>query len=137
MPPRCSAVTATSRRNAAGRWWNEAWPDWSPRTATAPRGRRIWTRRMSSQPRGSGSARCLSSTAPRWEWLRSHRLHLVQRRQAPERLQLDLTDTLARQAEPAADLLEGLRLGVVESVAEHEDLALSLLQRQKRGRQGL
>ena len=44
---------------------------------------------------------------------------------------------LTREAEPSADLLERLRLGVVEPVAEDEDLAFPLLERQQCGRQGL
>ena len=38
---------------------------------------------------GSANGRCRCSTGPRWA-LRRHGLHLAQRRQAPERLQLDL-----------------------------------------------
>ena len=41
--------------------------------------------------------------------------HLVQRREAPQRLDLDLPHALAREPEPAADLLERLRLGVAPS----------------------
>src|SRR6478672_11858677 len=49
-----------------------------------------------------------------------HRLHLVERRQALQRLDLDLPYAFPRQAEAAADLLERLRLGVVEPVAEDD-----------------
>src|SRR5579884_4544365 len=54
--------------------------------------------------------------------------HLVQGRQALEGLDLDLAHALAGQAEPAADLLERLRLRVVEAVAEHDDEPVALRQ---------
>ena len=61
-------------------------------------------------------------------------LHLAQGREAPERLELDLADPLAGEPKPAADLLERLRLGVVEAVAEHQHLPLALVQRGERRR---
>src|SRR5207248_10588998 len=45
---------------------------------------------------------------------------------------LDLTDTLARQAEPAADFLERLRLGVGKPVAEDDHMALPVGERCQR-----
>ena len=48
-----------------------------------------------------------------------------------------MPDALAGEAEPAADFLERLRLGVVEAVAQHENLTLAFLQRQQRCSQGL
>src|SRR5206468_2192582 len=48
---------------------------------------------------------------------------------APEGLQLDLADTLAGEAEPAADLLERLRLGIVQPVPEDQNLALAVRER--------
>ena len=57
------------------------------------------------------------------------RLQLAQRREPLERVELDLPDPLSCQSEPPADLLERLRLGIREPVAEHHDLALALRQR--------
>src|SRR5437773_3917263 len=45
-------------------------------------------------------------------------LHLLDLRQPPERFDLDLAHSLAGETEPAADLLERLRLGVDEAVTE-------------------
>src|SRR5437870_8635015 len=45
-----------------------------------------------------------------------HGLHLSQRGKPPKGFQLDLPYPLAREAEAAADLLERLRLRVVEAV---------------------
>ena len=56
-------------------------------------------------------------------------LHLLQLREAAQRLDLDLAHALARQAQAAADLLERLRLGVDEAVAEDDHLALAPGQR--------
>jgi hypothetical protein len=52
-------------------------------------------------------------------------LHLQQLREAAQRLDLDLAHAFAGEAEPAADLLERLRLGVDEAVAEHDHLTLA------------
>ena len=60
------------------------------------------------------------------------RFHLVQRRQALQRLDLDLPHALAGQTQPAADLLERLRLRVVEAVAEDHDGTVALRQRVQR-----
>ena len=60
------------------------------------------------------------------------RFHLAERRQPAQRLHLDLTHSLARQAEAAPDLLERLRLGVREAVAEDDDLPLALRERCER-----
>src|SRR5207248_3004428 len=65
-------------------------------------------------------------------FLQREPLHLLELRQAPERLNLDLAHALARQAETPADLLERLRLGVREPVAENQDLALAPRQRRER-----
>src|SRR5512132_4461908 len=54
------------------------------------------------------------------------RLHFAQAGHPLERLGLDLPYALARQAEPAADLLERLRLFVDKAVAEDQHLALAL-----------
>src|SRR5580765_8262602 len=70
--------------------------------------------------------RCRSSTARRSVSASRDRLHLAQPCEALERLGLDLTHALARQAEPAADLLERLRLRVGEAVAEDKHLFLAL-----------
>src|SRR6266480_5485729 len=72
---------------------------------------------------------CRSSTEPGSDSEAAYGLHLAQARETFERLGLDLTDALAREPEPPADLLEGLRLGVVEPVAEDQHLALALRQR--------
>ena len=103
------------------------------RTAhTAGRGRRASTRPTSSVHddewrRGTPALRARFDGSPRG---RSQRpgdgFHLAQLREALERLGLDLAHALARQAEPAADLLERLRLGVVEAVAERSRLPLAL-----------
>ena len=53
-------------------------------------------------------------------------LHLAQAGEAAERLQLDLTNAFAREAESPSDLLECLRLGAREPVAHDDDLALAL-----------
>jgi hypothetical protein len=59
-------------------------------------------------------------------------LHLPQRGKPPEGFQLDLPYPLAGEAEAAPDLLEGLRLGVVEPVAQDQHLPLALVQRRER-----
>src|SRR5439155_17899159 len=59
-------------------------------------------------------------------------LNLAQVREPSERFDLDLADALPCQAEPAADLLERLRLVVVEAVAEHEHHPLTLAERGER-----
>src|SRR5205085_8746530 len=64
-------------------------------------------------------------------------LHLAERGEPPERLDLDLAHTLARQAEPAADLLERLRLVVGQAVAQDEHLPLALAERRERRRERL
>src|SRR5437879_1396518 len=56
-------------------------------------------------------------------------LNLGQAGEPSQRLDLDLTDALSRQAKPAADLLQRLWLVVVEAVAEHEHLPLALAER--------
>src|SRR5438034_6572633 len=75
--------------------------------------------------------------ARRSECQAGDRLHLAQARETLEGLGLDLAHALARQAEPPADLLEGLRLGVVEPVAEDQHLALALRERCERLCEGL
>src|SRR5207247_2730676 len=52
-------------------------------------------------------------------------LHLPDLRQPPQRFDLDLAHSLAGETEPAADLLERLRLGVDEAVTEDDHLALT------------
>src|SRR5438132_7998615 len=118
-----------SRRSSAGRCSSADLGSSSPPTAIAPPGPRISTRPTRSRRNDSvPSGRYLSSTVPRWVCtLRSHGLHLAQRRQAPERFQFDLSYALARETEPAADLLERLRLRVVEAVTQNEHLTLALL----------
>src|SRR5204863_1938840 len=82
---------------------------------------------------GSTTGRHLASPPSRVpRGLKRHRLHLPQFRQALERFGLDLTDTLARQAEPAADFLERLRLGVGKPVAEDDHMALPVGERCQR-----
>src|SRR5437763_10194772 len=68
---------------------------------------------------------------------RSDGLHLAQRCESAQRVELDLADALAREAEPAADLLEGLRLRLVEPVTELEHLPLAVRQRRERLRERL
>src|SRR5262249_45127507 len=63
--------------------------------------------------------------------------HLTQLGQALERLRLDLTHALARQAEPAANVLERLRLRVVEAVTEDDHLSLAIRERRQRLRKRL
>src|SRR5262245_17808235 len=56
--------------------------------------------------------------------------HFVERREAAQRLELDLTHSLAREAELPADRLERLGLlGPVEAVAEDDHLPLARRQR--------
>src|SRR5207244_1686227 len=81
--------------------------------------------------------RCRSSTAGASESEAGERLHLAQARETLERLGLDLAHALAGQAEPPADLLERLRLRVVESVAQDQDLALALREGSQRDRERL
>src|SRR3954471_20349850 len=61
-------------------------------------------------------------------------LHLAQRGETAERVDLDLADAFARETEPAADLLERLRLGVLEPVPKDEHTPLALRQDGPRGR---
>src|SRR5207248_8988677 len=96
-----------------------------PRTDTGRRGRpgsTTSTRRRSSE---WGRPRSRSSRAQRSASVRDG-LHLAQARQPPERLDFDLPDALAREAQTTADLLERLRLEVGEAVAQHEHLPLAL-----------
>src|SRR5881392_4249720 len=90
-----------------------------------------------SAPEWGRRPRCRSSTARASERETGDRFHLAQARETLERLRLDLTHALARQAEPPADLLEGLRLGVVEAVPEDEDTPLALGQSRQRRSQRL
>src|ERR671935_734315 len=88
--------------------------------------------------RGSGKTpRYRSSTVPRLGSRLGDGFHLTQPRQALERLRLDLAHPFARQAEAAADLLERLRLRVVEPVAQDQDLPLPVAQCAQRLRQRL
>src|SRR4051794_31739523 len=88
------------------------------------RGCRAWgSRTLRSSPRGAAPSRSASATRPQPS---ADELHLAQRGQAAERLDLDLADALARETEPAADLLERLRLGVLEPVAQDEHPSLAL-----------
>src|ERR1051326_4215637 len=64
-------------------------------------------------------------------------LHLAQVREPAQRLELDLADALAREAQPLADLLERLRLLVDQAVAEYEHLALPVRERLEREHQRL
>src|SRR5207248_11003573 len=59
-------------------------------------------------------------------------LHLAQGRETAKRVELDLAHALAREAEAPADLLERLRLGLVQAVAQLEHLPLALGQRGER-----
>ena len=59
-------------------------------------------------------------------------LNLAQAGEPSQRFDLDLADALPRQAKPAADLLQRLRLVVVEAVAEHKHLPLALAERSER-----
>src|SRR5439155_23143174 len=117
-PRRCSVGTETRRRSSAGTSSSGASRLSSAPTAIARRARRTSTRPTRS--RSGASARSEHwgcSTVPRSaSSLRRHGLHLAQRRQAPEGLELDLPYPLARETEAAADLLERLRLRVVEAV---------------------
>ncbi len=64
-----------------------------------------------------------SSRAPRASDLEP--FHFLEFAQPPQRLDLHLANALACEAEAAPDLLEGLRLGVDEAVAEDDHLALA------------
>src|SRR4051812_24843988 len=87
------------------------------------RGCRAWgSRTLRSSPRGAAPSRSASATRPQPS---ADELHLAQRGEAAERLDLDLADALTRETEPAADLLERLRLGVLEPVAQDEDAPLA------------
>src|SRR5262245_45818539 len=115
------ATTATRFRSSRGGCWTLQ--RWSPRTGTAWRDLRGSTRLTSSFGREWGrKPRCRSSTAARSVSKLSDRLHLAQPCEALERLGLDLAHALAGEAEPAADLLERLRLLVDEPVAQDQDL---------------
>src|SRR5207237_544991 len=105
-------------------------------TRLTPLGRRTSTRPTGARSPSSGRRPARSSTGLPSALLRDG-LHLAQRRQAPERVELDLADALAREPEPPADLLERLRLGVVEPVAELEHAPLALRQRVERRRERL
>src|SRR5712691_8035755 len=63
---------------------------------------------------------------------RGNHLHLAQTGEPSERLELDLADTLAREAEALADFLECLRFLVDESVAQDEHHPLAVRQRLQR-----
>src|SRR5205823_6118324 len=91
----------------------------------------------SSRPAWGRRPRCRSSTAPGLGSEAGDRLHLAQPRETFERLGLDLAHALARQSEPPADLLERLGLGVVEPVAQDQDLALALGESRQRDGEGL
>src|SRR5579862_1532030 len=82
--------------------------------------------------RSSGLSRVTVAMAGVFGLARRDELHLSQVRKAAQRLELDLPDSLAREAEPLADLLERLRLLVDEAVAEDEHLPLALRQRAER-----
>src|SRR6476661_6259295 len=105
-----------SPKTWAGRYSKAAPASSSPPTGTARHALRISTTRMRSRSSAWAIVLCRCSTGPR-SALRRHGLHLAQRRQAPERLQLDLPDPLARETETAANLLQRLGLRVVEAVA--------------------
>src|SRR3954469_15968655 len=59
-------------------------------------------------------------------------LHLAQSRETLERFGLDLTHALPGQPEAAPDVLERLRIGVVEAVAQDQDLPLAVSQGRQR-----
>src|SRR5215210_2077905 len=106
---------------------------------TDSRGRRESTTPTSSSwPEWGRTPRSRSSTARRWAfrpapWSVRDGLHLAQSRETLERLGLDLTHALASQPEAAADVLQRLGIGVVQAVAEDQDLPLAVSQ----SRQGL
>src|SRR5262245_16735147 len=144
MRHRCSDVTGRSPKRSAGHSSSAGSRESSPQTAIAQPAPRISTLATKKPRSGSAATRYLCSTEVRWGsmsrrtvGLSRHVLHLTQRCEAPERLQLDLTDALAGEPETAPDLLERLRLGVVEAVTQRQDLTLALLERAQRGRQRL
>src|SRR2546423_9536448 len=71
------------------------------------------------------------------ERLARNRDHLAQRGETAKRLQLDLADALAGEAQTATDVLERLRIAAVEAVAEGEHLPLAVGERPERLRQSL
>ena len=99
----------------------------SPRTGTGRPGRRTSTRRTQTRSGRLGAERAAlrCSTGRAGSGFSAANSISRRRRQAPERLHLDLPHALAREPEAAADLLERLRLRVVEPVAQHEHLALA------------
>src|SRR5207245_11376966 len=98
---------------------------------------RSMTRAGSSGGGWGRSGRRVCSTEARSGSLARDRFHLAQPREASERVVLDLADALAGQTEPPADLLQRLRVGVVEPVAEDQHLALALRERRQRLRERL
>src|SRR5215467_9925907 len=92
----------------------------SGRTATVRRGRHISTKPTTWPSGASATSGRHRGSTDRRSALRRHGLHLAQRREASERFQLDLSDALAGEPEATADLLERLRLRVVEAVAKNE-----------------
>src|SRR5438034_9200064 len=131
MRQRCSDGTATSRPSWAGTSSSVASPRSSAPTVTAQRGRRISTTRTRSRSAGSAKTKPNRCSTDLRLALRRHGLHLAQSRQAPERLELDLPDALARETEAAADFFQRLRLGVVEAVPQDQHLTLAVGKRQQ------
>src|SRR6516162_8091973 len=62
--------------------------------------------------------------------------HLLQRREPPEGLDLDLADALAGDPQVDADLAERPRIGLVQPVAKDDHVAMALRERAKRIRDG-
>src|SRR5262245_5437548 len=126
-------------RGSAASWWSA-----SVSTASGRERSRRWEQTSGSRVSGSVSSR----RAPSGSSARSRRgssstcgpdapaasddvdrLHLADRRETAERLELDLADPLTREPEPAPDLLQRLWLGTAEPVAHDNDLALALRER--------
>ena len=88
---------------------------------TRERVRQLETRALRELRARRARPRALSPRRVKLATARDH-LHLAEVRETAQRVELDLADALAGQAEPLADLLERLRLLVDEPVAQDEHL---------------
>src|SRR5919201_3010194 len=132
-----SAATAQSARSlAGGSSETGSRRSWPPTAIARPARRASMTHGRSRSP-SSARAPAPSSTARLSKCLRRDGLHFAQRSKAPERVELDLAHALAGGPEPPPDLLERLRLGVVEPVAKLEHAPFPIRERRERGGQSL
>src|ERR671932_492090 len=86
----------------------------------------VWPAAAAARARGtSGSACPVPPANVKRRRLGRDGLHLAQRREAPERVELDLAHALAREPEPAPDLLFGKRPVAGDEVAEDRVLLVA------------